>query len=84
MIETLIILALVVYFLPTLLGMLLRVPGVWLIFLVNLVFGWTIAGWAVALFWVFKQVRGRREPERVIYVRDRDDDYYPRNARRVN
>ncbi len=80
MLETIIILAIAVYLLPTILAVALRVPGIWLIFAVNLFFGWTIAGWAVALMWVLKQTVWGEPRERVVYIRD--PDYYPQYRRR--
>jgi len=46
---TLLILSMLLYFLPTILGRDKRdVMG---IFIVNLLFGWTVIGWFVALIW---------------------------------
>jgi hypothetical protein len=79
MLETIIILAVAAYLLPTILAVILRVPGVWAIFAVNLFFGWTIAGWAVALMWVLKHTVRRERRERVVYIRD--PGYYPQYRR---
>lgn len=43
------VLATVMYFLPSILGHNKRNAGA--IFLVNFLLGWTIVGWVVALFW---------------------------------
>ncbi len=55
----LVVIIVAVYLLPTLAGLWLRVPGLWLILFVNLFLGWTIAGWVTALMWVVKYVRER-------------------------
>jgi len=80
--TALILIALAIYFIPTILGAWLRVPGLLVIFLVNLFLGWTIAGWAVALSWVLHRtgiIQRRDERERLNYVRDAD--YFPRPPR---
>ena len=43
-------LVLAVYFLPTLVGAALRIRGLGWVFAVNLLFGWTLLGWIVALW----------------------------------
>ena len=55
MLTALILIALAIYLLPTIVGALLRVRGLFVIFLVNVFLGWTIAGWVVALMWVFQR-----------------------------
>lgn len=78
MLTALLLIALAIYFIPTILGAWLRVPGLGVIFLVNLLLGWTIAGWAVALSWVLQRtgvIGTRDDRERLSY--DRDADYYP-------
>jgi len=47
-------LGIVVYFLPTLVG--LRKQNAGAIFLLNLLLGWTLAGWIAALIWAFRSV----------------------------
>ena len=37
------------YFLPTMLALDRRVPNKWSVVVINVVLGWTIVGWAVAL-----------------------------------
>lgn len=46
---------LALYLLPTILAAMMRVPGFWLIFAVNVFLGWTVAGWAVAMSWVLQR-----------------------------
>ena len=46
-----------VYFLPTIVGRKKRNRGA--IFLLNLLFGWTFAGWVVLLVWAMKDDRVR-------------------------
>jgi hypothetical protein len=43
-------LLLAVYFLPTLVGAALRIRGLGWVMAVNLLFGWTLLGWVVALW----------------------------------
>jgi tetratricopeptide (TPR) repeat protein len=45
------ILALVLYFLPTILSLILRRRNTLAIFAMNLLLGWTLVGWVVALVW---------------------------------
>jgi hypothetical protein len=44
-----------IYFLPTAAAINGRHPNFQSIFVVNLFFGWTIAGWMVALFWAVRR-----------------------------
>jgi Superinfection immunity protein len=44
-----------IYFLPTAAAINGRHPNFNSIFVMNLFFGWTIAGWMVALFWALRQ-----------------------------
>lgn len=47
----LIILAIVLYFLPTLIAVLRKHKNKLAVFLLNLLLGWTVLGWIVALIW---------------------------------
>jgi hypothetical protein len=47
--------AIFIYFLPTTAAISQRHPNFQSIFIINLFFGWTIAGWVVALFWVLRR-----------------------------
>ena len=49
------ILLLVLYFVPTILAKKLHVKDVSSISYVNLVFGWTVLGWILALTWVMTE-----------------------------
>lgn len=55
MLTALIILIAAIYLMPTIIGALLGVRGLGVILLVNVFLGWTIAGWVVALMWVFQR-----------------------------
>lgn len=46
-----VVLALTVYFLPAIIGMVRRHVNAVPVFLTNLYFGWTVVGWIVALIW---------------------------------
>lgn len=75
MLTALLVILLAIYFIPTILGAWLKVPGLGLIFVVNLFLGWTIAGWAVALSWVLQRtgvLNRRDERDRVGYAQDAD------------
>src|ERR1700730_14538533 len=52
------LLVIFIYFLPTVAAINSRHSNFQSIFIVNLLFGWTIAGWIVAMFWAI-----RRPPE---------------------
>ena len=43
--------AFVIHFLPTIAAYNRQVENFWWIFLINLLFGWTLIGWIVALVW---------------------------------
>jgi positive regulator of sigma E activity len=45
----------IVYFVPTVLAWWMHVKSTRAIFYVNLVFGWTIVGWIVAMMWVMAE-----------------------------
>ncbi|PPC63913.1 superinfection immunity protein [Pantoea sp. ICBG 1758] len=45
---------LVLYFLPTFIGILRYRMNIWAIMLTNIFFGWTFIGWALALIWAVK------------------------------
>lgn len=45
------------YFLPTIKAVKLNHPDVMSIFLLNLLLGWCLVGWAVALVWAYKKTR---------------------------
>jgi Superinfection immunity protein len=49
------ILLLVLYFVPTILAKKLHVKDASSISYVNLVFGWTVVGWILALMWVITE-----------------------------
>jgi len=44
-----------IYFLPTAAAISGRHPNFASIFIMNLIFGWTVAGWIRALYWVFQR-----------------------------
>lgn len=39
------------YLIPTMIALLRKSSGVWLIFLANVVLGWTIIGWFACIIW---------------------------------
>lgn len=45
--------ALVIYFIPTIIAAYKKHPQILWIFLINLFFGWSIAGWIIPLLWAF-------------------------------
>ena len=45
----------ILYFVPTMLAWWMHVKSARTIFYVNLVFGWTVVGWIVALMWVIAE-----------------------------
>jgi Superinfection immunity protein len=47
----LVVLCLVIYFLPALIGSKRRISASGALFFVNLVFGWTVLGWFLCLIW---------------------------------
>jgi hypothetical protein len=51
--STLVIVVLVLYFLPTLIAMFRRHHNENAIIVCNLLLGWTVVGWIVALIWSF-------------------------------
>ncbi len=52
-----IILAVIIYFVPTFIAFIRRKKQFWAIFVINLCLGWTGIGWIGALFWaVFKEI----------------------------
>jgi len=53
------IVGLLLYFLPTVIGMFRGHDNTFAIFLTNLIFGWTGIGWFVALIWSFTAIRRR-------------------------
>jgi hypothetical protein len=46
------------YFIPTLIAYCRQHHNAGMIFFLNLIFGWTVIGWVIALFWACSQVRG--------------------------
>jgi uncharacterized membrane protein YqaE (UPF0057 family) len=54
------VLAVVVYFLPTMVAVRFEHPYWGAIALLNLLLGWTILGWIAALVWAFVQERPQR------------------------
>jgi len=58
---------LAIYFLPTLIAMVRNHYSVGAIFLLNLIFGWTVLGWIIALIWSatgYVRRAHRRRPDR--------------------
>lgn len=53
------IVALLLMFLPTLVALLRGHDNTFAIFLTNLLLGWTVIGWIVALIWSFTAIRRR-------------------------
>jgi hypothetical protein len=56
-ILTLILLALISYFLPTIVASLRRHADKCAIFVINLFLGWSLIGWVVALAWASKDIK---------------------------
>lgn len=50
----------IIYFLPTIIASRKRHPSGVSIFILNLFAGWTVAGWVVAMIWVFSFKPRRR------------------------
>src|SRR5260370_29134824 len=50
--------AAILYFLPALIARERRHPNLAPVFIVNLLFGWTLLGWAVALIWALARSPG--------------------------
>jgi hypothetical protein len=63
----LIILAFCLYFLPCIVGW-NKKHNAWAIFLLNLLFGWTVVGWIVALIWAATD-----DPKQVIKFEKKED-----------
>ena len=53
--RILLVVGAILYFVPTVLAWWMHVKSAKAIFYVNLVFGWTIVGWIVALMWVMAE-----------------------------
>ena len=53
------ILALLLMFLPTLIALIRGHDNTFAIFLTNLLLGWTVIGWIIALIWSFTAIRRR-------------------------
>jgi Superinfection immunity protein len=53
--RILLIVGAVLYFVPTVLAWWMHVKSARAIFYVNLVFGWTIVGWVVAVMWAMAE-----------------------------
>ncbi|MHA6289615.1 superinfection immunity protein [Maricaulis sp. CAU 1757] len=51
--------SLIVYFIPALIALIRGHDNGFAIFLTNLLFGWTIIGWFIALIWSFTAIRRR-------------------------
>lgn len=66
MIETLVILwfALAIYFVPSILAFDRKVSSPWSVFVINLLLGWTLIGWAVALALAVRTVPPQQEAHR--------------------
>ncbi|MEO1038003.1 MAG: superinfection immunity protein [Pseudomonadota bacterium] len=54
-----IVLAVLLHFLPTLIALLRGHHNGFAIFLTNLLLGWTVIGWIVALIWSFTAIERR-------------------------
>ena len=44
----------VIYFIPTYIGLIKMKGNIWRVMLTNIFFGWTLIGWLVALYWSVK------------------------------
>ena len=55
-------LSLVIYFVPTIVAMVREHHNRVAIIVLNLLVGWTIIGWVIALVWAFTMVPASREP----------------------
>ncbi|MGN6537626.1 MAG: superinfection immunity protein [Mesorhizobium sp.] len=55
-IDVLIMMAVTIYFLPTIVAFVRRHPNLWPIFIINVVFGLTVLGWFGSLIWAFGAV----------------------------
>jgi len=53
------VLALLLMFLPTLIALIRGHDNTFAIFLTNLLLGWTVIGWIIALIWSFTAIRRR-------------------------
>ena len=53
--RILLVVGAILYFVPTVLAWWMHVKSARAIFYVNLVFGWTIVGWIVALMWAMAE-----------------------------
>jgi len=58
---TILLPAIVAYFVPAIIAGWRRHPRTGLVFLLNLLLGWTVVGWLFALAWAFARQRGKRE-----------------------
>ena len=57
------------YLLPFFIALVRKQPNKWAILALNLLLGWTIIGWIIALVWAFKVDETRqREPTVVVHV----------------
>jgi hypothetical protein len=54
------LLALAIYFLPTIIAAERRIPNALSVFVVNLFLGWTLLGWVVALAMAVSGIRSNR------------------------
>lgn len=52
-IFVLICLVIALYFLPAIIALANKNPQVQAIYILNLLFGWTVIGWGIALVWAF-------------------------------
>lgn len=66
LLSAIVILALALYFLPTIIAAARQHPNQWPILFVNLLFGWTILGWLAAVLWA---ISGTGSP---LHARPRD------------
>ena len=53
-----------IYFLPTMVGVLRGHQNALAIFMLNLLLGWTFVAWAIAMVWACTEVRRHHENER--------------------
>jgi hypothetical protein len=73
----LLIVLIVLYFVPTILAMLRRVPNVGSVMVINLFLGWSLIGWVVALAMAVRSVPPKATPPAVYRPPARDDGIPP-------
>ena len=61
------ILSVMFYFLPTIVGCISRKINIWSIFILNLLLGWTIIAWIIALIWALnKDIKKELKPNGMV------------------